>query len=185
MVEKEWVSLAEMAGKPVIRWLIQMLRGAVRNSILNTIKVEAGSAYIARGWGYCIILQQKLVSKTPAKLKVIGFDYWVYQGEIMIQSGYWRRELPKCSIGYPMKVIEVSSKDDVLVDMGVNPLILRQLPDSNKNWKVEGVLQIQTAYGVIHKTFETRTTEIVSDQEWGRFISEIKVKLGENRNATS
>jgi len=179
----EWLSLAELAGKPIVKWVIQMIRGKVRNSISHTIKVEAGSAHIARGWGHCIILQQKLVSKTPAKLKVIGFDYWIYQDENMIQFGYWRQELPKCSVGYPMNVIEVASKGDALVDIGVNPLILWHLPDSNKNWKVEGVLQIQTAYGVIHKVFETRTTEIVSDQEWGRFISEIKVKLGENKNA--
>ena len=76
----EWMTLSELAGKPIIRWLIQMIRGKVRQSIEGKIEISVHECDAVSSQYWCpLIFTLKIDSKTPARLRIIGTEYIIFQ----------------------------------------------------------------------------------------------------------
>ena len=151
-----WFSLAELAGTPVIRWVIQVIRGKVRKSIENklSIKVEDWDAVTSSYW--CPILFTIVVdSKTPAQLYVTRIDYLFLHNGIPIQSGYWRVGMEYETNGYDMSInpIQIPGNDKCKLQISLNPIMLGRFPPNSNGWSVKGTIQIDSAYGAIDIPF--------------------------------
>ncbi len=176
----EWISLAELAGWPIVGQMIQLIRKKVRDSLSKAIEISLGDCSIPVGKYWCpIVIGINVVSKTPAKLRIIGIRYVVYQDGNPIQSGNWEFNLPVSSSGYPTSIVIIESKKNGKFEIGVNPLMLGRWPASNSGWKVEGVLDISCGYGVLNKPFETTSSTIENEQKWTERGSEFKQRFQE------
>ena len=177
----EWFSLAELAGSPIIGGLIQVIRNKVRKSIEQNIKIEPGLNMIAREFAWTpIVMGLKIISKTPAKLKIIGVEYIVYHSDIPIQSGYWEFPSKQSSIGYPTAITFIDSKGEGQFQIAVNLVLVKDLPFDNEQWKIIGDLYIDCGYGKISKPIECTFPEVINKVNWETFMSEFNSRWRRN-----
>jgi hypothetical protein len=182
----EWLVLAELAGKPVVKEVIQVIRGKVRNSIRSTIEIEKGDCFIPTGTDWCpIIIGVKVISKTPASLRIIGIRYVVSNDGNPVQAGYWDVPSPTASSGLHMDTIRIASKQNKEIKIAINPVMLGKWPINNAGWSVSGMLRIDSAYGEIPKPFELNNLTIESKQRWSECESLFKQRFGGVSHATS
>lgn len=154
MMIAEWFGLAQLAGTPVVKRFIKMIPNRVRRSIEQDLAVESGNSRVESGYGWLpIVLGLKIVSKTPAKLTVNGIEYLVLQDDIPLQSGHWKHPMTVSSVGYPMNPVSISGKQNVTINVVVNPTQLGFFPKSNYRFGVRGILYVDSDYGTILKPF--------------------------------
>lgn len=152
----EWLSLAELAGTPVIRWVIQVIRGKVRKSIEKNLSVivEYWDAVTSSYW--CPILFTIVVdSKTPAQLYVTRVDFLFLHNASPVQSGYWRAGMEYETNGYDMGIdpIQIPGNDKCKLQVSLNPIMLGAFPPNSNGWSVKGTIQIGSAYGTMDIPF--------------------------------
>ncbi len=174
----EWISLAELAGKPVAKYMIQIIRKRVRRSITKEIEVQQGRCSIPINLYWCpIIFGVRVVSKTPAQLRVVGIRYVAYHEGNPIQYGCWEMNLPASSSGYAMSIVIIKGKGNADIEVGVNPVMLGRWPSNNANWDLVGVLDIDCAYGTLNVPFALRSIIIENEQRWRERGCEFKQRF--------
>ena len=179
----EWFSLAELAGKPIIKWVIQMIRGKVRQSIKKRIEINLLECDARDSQYWCpIIFTLKIDSKTPARLRVIGTDYVVFHNGSPLQSGSWKSSSPFTTSGYEIDnvsgTIDIEGNGHNKLTIAVNPVMLGRWVTSNQGWEIKGVVYIDCAYGIINKPFNTKSAKFDA-KRWNEVGTSFKQRFPE------
>ena len=162
----EWLTLSELAGKPIIKWVIQVIRSRVRNSIRNNLKVNVQMCDIDTTMSSLPIVFRIIVdSKTPAVIRIIGIDYLVFFNYILnkeglcipIQSGYWRKGMAFDSNGYSINdgnAVVIKGNSCGQINVSISPFKLGWFPKECNNLGLRGTIYIDSSYGQINIPFE-------------------------------
>jgi len=163
----EWYSLSELAGKPIGKWVIQVIRDKVRKSIMKEIAVSV-ECDIQTSLYWCPLVFTIFVdSKTPATIKISGIDYLFSIAGNPVQSGYWRKGMRFVSNGFELHNFDpiIKGKTKGKIDVAVNPTLLNYFPSDSKQWGIKGSVQIDSAFGVIYMSFDENSVKI-DHQRW-------------------
>jgi len=179
----EWITLSELADKPIIRWLIQMIRRKVRQSIEGKIEISLLECDAVSSQYWCpLIFTLKIDSKTPARLRIIGTEYIIFHKDSPIQSGFWNSRIPLDTSGYNFEnaseIIDIKSNWWNRLKVSLNPVMLGRWPSSNERWAIKGVVYIDCSYGIINKRFETGYMNI-DTKRWEEAKSSFKQRFPE------
>ncbi|MFC2016160.1 hypothetical protein ACFLUF_00410 [Chloroflexota bacterium] len=171
-----WISLAELAGIPVIKWVIQVIRRKVRRSIEKEISISGSECSISKDGWYLINLGISVTSKTPAKLQVIGIQYVIFHDGFPIHSGIWKHGSNLTSDGVEVKTITINPKGNVDMKIGINPrlVVTKVYLLTHEKWQVSGVLVIDCSYGQIYKNFRTPNMSVAEEKDWIEYANSLK-----------